>query len=175
MPRPDEPLRDADPALPMPRLKTLLLLLTCALAFAAPASAGHGEAESSDGVEARPGIEIARFARTFVGVPYSWGGSTPRSGFDCSGLVTYVYRHFGVALPHYTVAQFGRGRRVSRWALRPGDLVFFAELSHVGIYLGHGKFVHAPHSGTRVRIANLGDGWYRSTFDGARRIRATTP
>jgi cell wall-associated NlpC family hydrolase len=156
----------------MLRLRTLLLLLTCALAFAAPASAGHARGETHPVVEASPGTKIARFAKSFIGIRYSYGGSTPRSGFDCSGLVAYVYRHFGVALPHYTVAQFDRGRSVTRWALRPGDLVFFAGLSHVGIYLGHGRFVHAPHTGTRVRVASLREGWYRSTFDGGRRIKA---
>src|SRR5438034_8381153 len=103
----------------MLRLRTLLLLLLCALAFAAPASASHRRAEPADGDQ---GVQIARFAKTFIGVRYVYGGSSPRTGFDCSGLVAYVYRHFGVSLPHYTVAQFGRGRRVGRWALRPGDL-----------------------------------------------------
>ncbi|MDX6413691.1 MAG: peptidoglycan DL-endopeptidase CwlO [Gaiellaceae bacterium] len=151
----------------MLRLRTLLLLLLCALALAAPAFAAHSRAEPADVDE---GTQIARFAKTFVGVPYVYGGSSPRTGFDCSGLVAYVYRHFGVSLPHYTVAQFGRGRGVGRWALHPGDLVFFNGLGHVGIYVGHGKFVHAPHTGTRVRVASLGEGWYRSTYDGARRI-----
>jgi cell wall-associated NlpC family hydrolase len=151
----------------MLRLRTLLLLLLCALAFAAPASAAHRRTEPA---QLEQGDKIARFAKTFIGVRYVYGGSTPRTGFDCSGLVAYVYHHFGVSLPHYTVAQFGRGRRVGRWALRPGDLVFFNGLGHVGIYVGHGRFVHAPHSGTRVRVASLGEGWYSSTYDGARRI-----
>ena len=151
----------------MLRLRTLLTLFLCALAFAAPASAVHKRAEPG---QVERGGKIVRFAKTFLGVPYSYGGSSPRTGFDCSGFVAYVYGHFGVALPHYTVSQFGRGRRVGRWALHPGDLVFFNGLSHVGIYLGHGRFIHAPHSGTRVRIARLGENWYRSTYDGARRI-----
>jgi peptidoglycan DL-endopeptidase CwlO len=155
----------------MLRLRTLLTLFLCALALtlAAPASAAHKRAEP---VQDERGKKIARFAKTFLGVRYVYGGSSPRSGFDCSGLVAYVYRHFGVTLPHYTVSQFGRGRRVGRWALHPGDLVFFAGLSHVGIYIGHGRFIHAPHSGTRVRIASLKHGWYRSSYDGARRIAA---
>jgi cell wall-associated NlpC family hydrolase len=153
----------------MLRLRTLLTLLLCALAlaFAAPASAARQRVAP---VEAKRGAKIVRFAKKFLGTRYVYGGSSPRTGFDCSGLVAYVYRHFGVALPHYTVAQFDRGRRIGRWALHPGDLVFFAGLSHVGIYIGHGRFIHAPHSGTRVRIASLKDGWYRSTYDGARRI-----
>jgi len=156
----------------MLRLRTLLTLLLCALALAAPAVGSQKWGEPDQSEQAGPGAKIARFARTFLGVRYSYGGESPRTGFDCSGLVAYVYRHFGVTLPHYTVAQFTRGRRVGRWALHPGDLVFFAGLSHVGIYVGHGRFIHAPHTGTRVRIASLGEGWYRSTYDGARRIAA---
>ena len=151
----------------MLRLRTLLPLLLCALALAAPAAAAHKRAEP---VGSERGEKIARFAKKFIGVPYVYGGASPRTGFDCSGLVAYVYHHFGVTLPHYTVSQFGRGKRVGRRGLHPGDLVFFNGLSHVGIYVGHGRFVHAPHSGTRVRVASLGEGWYRSTFDGARRI-----
>jgi cell wall-associated NlpC family hydrolase len=155
----------------MLRLRNLISLFLCALALgvAAPAEAAH---KRSEPVQDGPGVKIARFAKSFLGVPYSWGGASPRTGFDCSGLVAYVYRHFGVSLPHYTVAQFGLGRRVGRWAMHPGDLVFFDGLSHVGIYVGQGRFIHAPHAGTRVRIASLGEGWYRSRFDGARRIAA---
>jgi cell wall-associated NlpC family hydrolase len=145
-------------------------MLLCAFAFAAPAAGASKRHGAEQSTAAGPGMKIARYARHFLGVPYVYGGSTPRSGFDCSGLVSYVFGHFGVALPHYTVAQFGLGRRISRAGLRPGDLVFFAGLSHVGIYVGHGRFIHAPHSGTRVRIASFGDGWYGSSFDGGRRI-----
>jgi cell wall-associated NlpC family hydrolase len=154
----------------MLRLRTLLPLLLCALAFAAPAAGAGKHHGAEQAAAAGPGMKIVRFARRFVGVRYFYGGSTPRNGFDCSGLVAYVFGHFGVSLPHYTVAQFGRGRRISRAGLRPGDLVFFARLSHVGIYVGHGRFIHAPHAGTRVRIASLGERWYSSTFEGGRRI-----
>jgi hypothetical protein len=117
------------------------------------------------------GNRIVDYARRFRGVRYVYGGSSPRSGFDCSGLVRYVYAHFGVPLAHSSYAQFDRGRRVSRRSLHPGDLVFFDGLGHVGIYVGNGRFIHAPHSGTRVRIDALA-GWYSSRFDGARRLRA---
>jgi cell wall-associated NlpC family hydrolase len=152
----------------MPRLRTLLTLFLCALALAGPATAARQRAEP---VEAERGAKIVRFAKKFLGTRYVYGGESPR-GFDCSGLVAYVYHHFGITLPHYTGAQFDRGRRIGRWALHPGDLVFFAGVSHVGIYVGHSRFIHAPHTGTRVRIASLKDGWYRSTYDGARRILA---
>ena len=91
------------------------------------------------------------------------------SGFDCSGFTRFVFAHFGVSLPHYTFSQFDLGRAVSRWALRPGDLVFFDGIGHVGLYIGAGRFIHAPHTGARVSIARL-SGWYSSSFDGARRL-----
>jgi peptidoglycan DL-endopeptidase CwlO len=112
---------------------------------------------------------IVSFARHFLGVPYSYGGTSPASGFDCSGFTRYVYAHFGIVLPHYSGAQFDRGRRVSRAGLRPGDLLFFDGLGHVGLYVGHGLFIHAPHSGTRVSIEPL-TGWYSGRYDGARRL-----
>jgi cell wall-associated NlpC family hydrolase len=117
------------------------------------------------------GDRVVGFAKHLVGTRYTWGGSSPSSGFDCSGLVRYVYGHFGISLAHSSYAQFDRGRRVARRALKPGDLVFFDGLGHVGIYVGHGHFIHAPHTGTRVRIETLG-GWYSSRYDGARRLHA---
>jgi cell wall-associated NlpC family hydrolase len=115
------------------------------------------------------GLRVVRYARKFLGTPYVYGGSSPH-GFDCSGFVRFVYAHFGVSLPHSSYAQFGDGHRVSRRSLRPGDLVFFDGLGHVGLYVGNGRFIHAPHTGTRVRIQTLG-GWYSSRFVGARRLR----
>jgi cell wall-associated NlpC family hydrolase len=114
------------------------------------------------------GQRVVRYAKRFLGVPYVYGGSSPH-GFDCSGFVRYVYAHFGVTLPHSSYAQFGDGRRVRRGALRPGDLVFFDSVGHVGIYVGNGRFIHAPHTGTRVSVEPL-RGWYSARFSGARRI-----
>ena len=119
------------------------------------------------------GAKVASYAKHFLGVRYVWGGSSPRSGFDCSGLVRYVYGHFGVRLAHSSFAQFGSGFRVRQGSLRPGDLVFFDGLGHVGIYMGNGRFIHAPHSGTRVRIESL-SGWYSSRLDGARRLAGSS-
>ena len=113
--------------------------------------------------------KVASYARRLLGVPYSYGGTSPRSGFDCPGFTRFVYAHFGVTLPHYSAAQFDLGRRVSLRGLRPGDLLFFDGLGHVGLYIGRGRFIHAPHTGTRVSIATL-SGWYASTYDGARRV-----
>jgi cell wall-associated NlpC family hydrolase len=112
---------------------------------------------------------VVGIAMQFLGVPYSWGGASP-SGFDCSGLVAYAYGQMGVSLPHYAAAQYGMGVPVSRDQLQAGDLVFFNGLSHVGIYIGGGQFVHAPHSGDVVKISSLSDSWYASTWYGARRL-----
>ena len=114
---------------------------------------------------------VVGFARRFLGVRYAYGGSSPGSGFDCSGFVRFVYAHFGISLAHSSFSDFVRGRRVGRWALEPGDLVFFDGAGHVGIYVGKGRFIHAPHTGTVVRIETMA-GWYASRFDGARRLLA---
>jgi len=89
-----------------------------------------------------------------VGVPYRFGAASP-DGFDCSGLVLFVYGRLGGRLPHSSYAQYGVGRGVSRRALWPGDLVFFSGRGHVGVYVGHGRFVAATHSGDRVRVSSL--------------------
>jgi cell wall-associated NlpC family hydrolase len=112
--------------------------------------------------------EAAQIALHYLGVPYVWGGSTP-SGFDCSGLVMYVYAQLGISLPHYTVAQWNATLPISTSEMQPGDLVFFDGLGHVGIYIGGGQFVHAPHTGTVVQVASL-SGYYASNLVGARRV-----
>ena len=115
------------------------------------------------------GQQAAALAQRYLGVPYVWGGASP-SGFDCSGLVVYVYGQLGVSLPHYTGSLWNSGPHVSRSDLAPGDLVFFYNLDHVGIYIGGGVFIHAPHTGTVVQYGNLNDSWYSSVYDGAVRI-----
>jgi peptidoglycan DL-endopeptidase CwlO len=111
---------------------------------------------------------VVGIALRFLGVPYRWGGASP-SGFDCSGFLVYVFAKVGVYLPHSSYMQFRLGRFVPRSALQPGDAVFFNGASHVGIYIGSGRFVHAPHTGDVVKISSLGEGWYSSTYVGARR------
>jgi cell wall-associated NlpC family hydrolase len=156
----------------MLRLTTLTtLVLVLALALASAAVADPPQLWPRAEPAAPPlGTRVAGYARHFVGVRYQWGGQSPASGFDCSGLVYFVYRHFGITLPRNSYGQFDRGRRVARAALEPGDLVFFDGAGHVGIYVGRGRFVHAPHTGTVVQVSSLA-GPYGGGYDGARRIR----
>jgi cell wall-associated NlpC family hydrolase len=112
---------------------------------------------------------VVGVAMSQLGTPYVWAGAAP-GGFDCSGLVMWAYAQVGVALPHSSYAQYGYGVPVSKDQLQPGDLVFFDGLGHVGIYIGGGQFVHAPHTGDVVKISSLGEDWYASTYVGARRI-----
>src|SRR6266536_3338536 len=111
---------------------------------------------------------VVGIAMRYLGVPYVWGGASP-SGFDCSGFVMYVFAQVGVSLPHNAAAQYGYGSPVSSGDLQPGDLVFFDGLGHVGLYIGGGQFIHAPHTGDVVKISSI-SGWYASTYVGARRL-----
>jgi cell wall-associated NlpC family hydrolase len=108
-------------------------------------------------------------ARSHLGAPYRWGGSSPK-GFDCSGFVRYVYAQVGVSLPHNAAEQYRHGAPVSRHHLEPGDLVFFDHLHHNGIYIGNGRFIHARRPGKRVSISTLDDEWYAARWVGARRL-----
>jgi cell wall-associated NlpC family hydrolase len=137
-----------------------------------PATEGVGiSASTPEGsTVAPPNVHggVVGIAMRYLGVPYVWGGSSPR-GFDCSGLVSYVFAQIGVSLPHSSYSQFGMGSAVSISQLQAGDLVFFTGASHVGIYIGGGQFIHAPHTGDVVKISSL-SGYYSSNFAGGRRI-----
>ena len=136
-----------------------------------PAPAGMATEDPTGTVQAQRYGGVVGIAMQYLGTPYRWGGASP-GGFDCSGLVMYVFAQVGISLPHYTVAQYNYPNSVSvpRDQLQPGDLVVFAGLGHVGIYVGNGQFIHAPHTGDVVRIDSLGEGWYSSEYDGAKRI-----
>ncbi len=153
-------------------LVTLLLVLGNGW-LASPASAGadlkrpHKQTRKHAKKRVNVGLRAVQIANHLTGVPYRWGGASPRAGFDCSGLVQYVYGRVGIELPHHAAGQYGHGRRVSRGALRAGDLVFFSGLGHVGIYAGGGKFIHAPRRGTTVRWSRLSS---HGSYYGARRL-----
>jgi cell wall-associated NlpC family hydrolase len=113
---------------------------------------------------------VVAIATRYLGVPYVWGGDSPQTGFDCSGLVEYVFAQRGVSLPHYAASQYNYGLPVARDQLEPGDLVFFHALGHVGIYIGNDEFIHAPHTGDVVKISSLNEFSYASTYVGARHL-----
>lgn len=146
----------------------IILVLAMGVAFVRPAAAAEPAHESlAEAVTAR--------ALQYIGVPYRFGGNSPQSGFDCSGLVNHVYREtLGIILPRTSRQLATVGVAVGAEDLRPGDLVFFntrgAPHSHVGIYLGDSRFIHAPRARTLVRIDRLDDPGYRERFEGARRL-----
>jgi cell wall-associated NlpC family hydrolase len=117
------------------------------------------------------GRQAAAIAAHYLGVPYLWGGASPLTGFDCSGLVMYVYAQLGIHLQHFTGAQIHEGVPVPRAMLQPGDIVFFFPSGgvpdHEGLYIGHGQFIQAPHTGDVVKISNLSDPQYALGYVGA--------
>lgn len=156
-------------------LLTLALSAIAAAVLAAPAGAIVDESERGPNAvgpkptKAERAVEVALEA---VGTPYRWGGESPSSGFDCSGLVRWAYGHVGVDLPHNSYALYGEGRRVSGSGLRTGDILFFEGLGHVGLYLGRGRMVHAPQTGRFVEVVRLSTTNYGARLVGARRVVA---
>jgi peptidoglycan DL-endopeptidase CwlO len=118
------------------------------------------------------GTQVVNYAYKFLGKPYVYGAAGPNA-FDCSGLTQYVFSKMGVDLSRTTYTQVGEGTKVNRSDLKPGDLVFFntqGSISHVGIYVGNGEFIHAPRTGKPVMVSSLSDGYYSQKYATARRI-----
>ncbi len=119
--------------------------------------------------------EVIHAARSMLGKPYRYGGTSPSEGFDCSGLVQYAHKQAGILVPRTTGELYRSALHIPLNALQPGDLVFFHTqgrryVSHVGIYLGNKRFIHAPSSGKRVSIASLKDSYWKKRFTGAGRL-----
>ena len=132
-------------------------------------SRGEGFTEVDSREQVRK--EVVSFAYKFIGRPYVWGASGSKA-FDCSGFTSYVYRNFGIYLPHQSGEQASMGRRVQRGELKKGDLVFFGDggISHVGIYIGDGQFIHASSGSRKVITSDLDGSYYSSHYKGARRV-----
>lgn len=119
-------------------------------------------------------VPVIQAAEKFLGTPYLWGGADPRKGFDCSGFVQYLYRQEGIDLPRTTYEQVKKGTPIHNpKQLQPGDIVFFSkggDVHHEGLYIGHGQFIHAPHTGDHVRISSLSEPYYQQQFLMGRRV-----
>ncbi|MBI4997589.1 MAG: C40 family peptidase [Rhodocyclales bacterium] len=159
------------------------LFLTLSLGFSAALSA-HADDEAPLVLQESTTLQLPTAAPVestldkaldLLGIRYRWGGSKPETGFDCSGFVRHVFREgLGLDLPRSAREQSRAGEPVARDELQPGDLVFFNTMrrafSHVGIYLGDNRFVHAPHRGGRVRVEDMSGRYWTKRFNGARRI-----
>lgn len=126
--------------------------------------------ESKSTESAHPSVSIAK---KLLGIPYRWGGTSAQSGFDCSGLVTYVFKQLDKTLPRMPRDMFKQLEQVAIDRVKPGDIVFFntfAQLSHVGIYIGNRQFIHAPTKGKNVSIDSIDSAYYSKRLVGVRRI-----
>jgi cell wall-associated NlpC family hydrolase len=166
------------------RVRALAIASTCAALTLSPTPSDAVEAASSADISASSAPttnrvwsraqDLALFALGLIGVDYRFGGNTPEAGLDCSGLVRYVFQQVtGIILPRTSFELSRMGKKVTVAELKVGDLVFFntrsLPFSHVGIYLGDDRFVHAPSRGREVEIVSLSGSYWRTRFDGARR------
>jgi cell wall-associated NlpC family hydrolase len=146
------------------------LLLLCALLASLLPAAASARVERDAAAREGP---ISHALRA-LGTRYRYGGASPETGFDCSGLIAHVFEQAGRAVPRTAREQSRAGKAVKRAHLAPGDLVFYntrnAPYSHVGMYVGNGRFLHAPKPGARVRIERLDTPYWRARFNGARRL-----
>jgi cell wall-associated NlpC family hydrolase len=158
---------------------TLALLLWLPLAVSADEPTRIAEVPGTTAVAERglfaQAQELALRALGFIGVPYKWGGSSPDTGFDCSGLIRFLYAQITGQALQGNAAEISRvGEIIDKSELQPGDLVFFNTLrrpfSHVGIYLGDSRFVHAPSRGGAVEIVDMSQRYWKSRYNGARRL-----
>ena len=153
-------------------LTLLVLLGLVACSSQSAVKSGSSEPSAVDRTSGGVGDDAARFALRQVGVPYRYGGASP-SGFDCSGLVHYSYRLAGKSVPRTTAQLWNATAAVDSHQMRAGDVLFFrigGKMSHVGLYIGDSRFVHAPSSGKSVSIESLRSDYYREAF-----IRAGRP
>ena len=155
---------------------TAFIVAGCATAIRQVPGGPHERLGLSVPAQAQPtpGEKVVSIATEYLGVPYRFGGDSPKKGFDCSGLVFFSFDQMGVRVPRTAEDQRKAAERVQRDDLEPGDVVFFrsskGRVDHVGIYAGEGRFIHAPNSGKVVSYASLDDPYYRSHFVSAGRF-----
>jgi cell wall-associated NlpC family hydrolase len=153
-------------------LSSLALAAAVFGAAAAPAGALVDESQRGPNAITAPtrGERAVKNALGVVGTPYRWGGESPSTGFDCSGLVRWAYGRVGIDLPHNSYALYSEGRRVRESKMEPGDVLFFEGLGHVGLYIGNGRMVHSPETGRNVEVVRLSASNYGGRLIGARRV-----
>jgi cell wall-associated NlpC family hydrolase len=174
------------------RFAAAITLVATALCAALPTARADDALPAADAAPAASGVadvatgawhvaqDLTARALDLLGIRYKWGGTTPKSGLDCSGLVQFVFQEVtGVTLPRSARELSRIGENVPRNELRPGDLVFFNTrrfaYSHVGIYLGDNRFIHAPRRGREVEVATIDGAYWTKRFDGARRLMGVLP
>ncbi len=153
------------------KITPLLLIFVSATLFSGCSSSGHYRSNNANSNK----YTVVKTAKKMLGIKYRYGGSSPKQGFDCSGLVQYSYKAAGIKIPRTTRQQYKAVRPISRRYLKAGDLVFYKTsvsraVSHVGIYLGNNQFIHAPSSGKRVKISSMLEKYWRKRFTGAGRF-----
>jgi hypothetical protein len=163
----------AKPFISLPKKLFLAAALSASLSVAWAAEEPRESGVFSNALNSAQDLVIN--AMSHLGIAYRRGGTSPETGFDCSGFVRHVYQNtIGMLLPRTAADMASRGQSIAQTELQPGDLVFFNTLrrtfSHVGIYIGEGKFVHAPSSGGQVRVESMAVPYWRARFDGARRM-----
>lgn len=155
----------------MKKLVAIIALLFMSIMFV---GCSHDQAIKTKRSHAVIATHAVGTAMNMVGTRYTYGGKTPKKGFDCSGLVYYSYRQAGLAVPRTTKQQLRASKAISRNRLAKGDLIFFNQLGrragHVGIYIGNGQFVHAPSSGKHVRVDNLKTRYWKKHLASMRRF-----
>jgi cell wall-associated NlpC family hydrolase len=174
-------------------LSLILLLLACAGTHAMPAASPEDDLQQFIADQALlttlekmsqkvtiNATDLVANAMGFLGVPYRRGGNSAESGFDCSGFVQAMYQNtIGLVLPRRAKEQAAATEKIDKQDLQPGDLVFFNTMrrafSHVGIYIGEGKFIHSPKPGAQVRVENLSQGYWQRRFNGAHRVLGLEP
>ncbi len=153
------------------KITPFLLIFASAAFFSGCSSSGHYRSNKASSNK----YTVVNTAKKMLGVKYRYGGTSPQRGFDCSGLVQYSYKSAGINVPRTTRQLYKAVKPISRRYLRAGDLVFYKTsvsrvVSHVGIYLGNNRFIHAPSSGKRVKISSMLDKYWRKRFTGAGRL-----
>lgn len=149
--------------------------LTVLLTFSLAACAGSSDARQGSRASGGENGDVISYAKSLIGIPYHYGGDSPRTGFDCSGFVRHVYSHTrGMELPRSAKDISEVGQRIRGDELRPGDLVFYSTqgypYSHVGIYIGNAQFIHSPSTGKRVQIVDMKMRYWQEHYNGARRV-----